>query len=569
VAILAARRNGELRWQALPHWEPLLFGPAGLRLDEWEAEDRVEVAKHGVHRTVYHVELSDRAFYVKQYRRDRLLDAVGHLVRPCAARREWLKAAEVARRGIPTVTPVAWAERVRRGLVRDNYLVTEAIHPACSVQRYVAEQLPRLPSDVRQTMRRRLLDGLARFVAAIHRAGIVHNDFHVANVLVRLDDGRPDGQQDGLPRLYLIDVPGVRFSGPLMWSASRESLIMFSAGWWERTSPSERLRFWRTYLRERPELEVPEPRPALEQLERGSRKYCRRVARRRDKRALRTNRDYVALRGRHGEAHGVVDLPRAELHRVLEDAEALLDRNLDRPVKLGHSKLIVRAELPLAGGPVPVAYARYRYRNRWKAFLGLFRRCRALRGWFFGHALLQREIATPRPIAVCRVRRPWLGPESYLATEWVEGAENLHLYGWRLAALSPSDRLRRAARCAESLGRLIGRMHAHQITHGDLKASNLLAVEKGEDIKTYVIDAEDVRIARRLTSAQRAADLARLAASVQAHPWVTRTIVCRFLRAYGREFPRDKVAWKRLWRAVALRSRRVVRRKRRRDEPVL
>jgi tRNA A-37 threonylcarbamoyl transferase component Bud32 len=496
--------------------------------------------------------------------------------------------------------------------VRDNYLVTEAIHPACSVQQYVVEHLPRLPEDVRQTMRRGLIEGLARFVAAIHRAGIIHNDFHVGNVLLLPDrlDRVPQapgfrgqgsgirGQEPGargqgsgagtvpnstvnptplasqlptihFPKLYLIDLPGVRFSGPLKWPASRASLIMFGAGWWERMSPRERLRFWRTYLLERPDLNVPERRAAARELERGSREYCRRVARRRDKRAMRTNRDYFALRGRRGEAHGVADLPQAELSRLMEAPEALLERNLRRPVKLGHSKLIVEAELPLASGPVHVAYARYRPRNRWKAFLGLFRRGRALRGWFFGHALLARQIATARPIAFCQARRSWLGRESYLATEWVEGAENLHLYGRRLAALSPSRRLRMAARCAESLGKLIGRMHACQVAHNDLKAANLLVVQRGDDVQTHLIDAEDARIARRLTSARRARDLSRLAASMAAHPWVTKTILCRFLQAYARQFGPAVPDWKPLWRQIARRSRRIIRRKRRRGRELL
>ena len=283
----------------------------------------------------------------------------------------------------------------------------------------------------------------------------------------------------------------------------------------------------------------------------------------------RTNREYIALRQPDAQAHGVVDLGRAELDRLLTDPEDLLAGNLDRPVKLGHTKLIVQAELPVHAGPVHLAYARYRYRNGWKAFWGRFRRGRALRGWCSGHALLQREIATPRPIVVAHVHQPTNRPQSYLATEWIEGAENLHLYGWRLAAQTPKDRLRRAALAAESLGELIGRMHAWQIAHGDLKAGNLLIVDREAKPQSYLIDAEDVRIARRLNSGQRVRDLARLATSLQAHPWVTLTILRRFLRAYVRQHPPKTLDWKQLWRDVSRRSRRTIRRKRRLHQPIL
>lgn len=571
IADLIGRRNGEIASQALPDWEAVLFGPEGLQLQEWRTRGCLEVVKQGAHRTVYRVELPGRAFYVKHYRRERLLDGVSHLVRPSAARREWHKAAEVARRGIPTVKPLAWAERIHGGLVRDNYLVTEAIPDAYPLEQYVADHLPRLPAKAQRAMRRALIEGAARFVAAIHRAGIVHDDFHVGNVLIQPPPPHPaEPTYEASPRFHLIDLPGVRFaSGPLKWPASRASLIMFASGWWHRTSKTERLRFWRTYLSHRPELRLPDPRSAVEAIHRKGHDYCLRVARRRDKRALRTNRDYIALRQPDGEAHGVVDLGRPELDRFLANPEGLLAENVDRPVKLGHGKVIVEAQLPIHAAPLHLAYARFRHRNRWKAFLGRFRRGRALRGWCSGHALLQRDIATPRPILVAHPRHPANRPQSYLATEWIEGAENLHLYGWRLAAQSPEERLRRAARAAESLGELVGRMHAWQIAHGDLKASNLLIVDGAGSPQTYVIDAEDVRITRRLTSAQRLRDLARLATSLQAHPWVTPAILCRFLRTYLRQLPEKSLDWKQLWRAVSRRTDGLIRRKRRQRKPVL
>ena len=112
-------------------------------------------------------------------------------------------------------------------------------------------------------------------------------------------------------------------------------------------------------------------------------------------------------------------------------------------------------------------------------------------------------------------------------------------------------------------------MHAWHVAHGDLKAANLLIVDGEERPQVYVIDAEDIRITRRLSSAQRVRDLSRLATSLQAHPWVTPTILRRFLRAYVRQLPPNTVDWKQLWRDVSRRSRRTIRRKRRQRQDVL
>jgi len=168
----------------------------------------------------------------------------------------------------------------------------------------------------------------------------------------------------------------------------------------------------------------------------------------------------------------------------------------------------------------------------------------------------------------------WFARRSYLATQWIESSENVHFFGWRIANRPAAERLRLAARCAESLGRLVGRLHAGGISHRDLKAANLLVVppRDGADassLKTYLIDIDGMRVRRRLRSGRRAANLARLATGLEAHPWLTPSISCRFLRAYASAFPPGTIAWRPLWRAVQRRTRRLIRRMRRRGESVL
>lgn len=281
------------------------------------------------------------------------------------------------------------------------------------------------------------------------------------------------------------------------------------------------------------------------------------------------NRQHTILQSGRRRILATSELPAAELRRLLDHPDQLLWQNLHRPVKIDHDSLMVEAQLPLLGGPVHVAYKRYGARNWWKSFCGMFRRSRARRAWHLGHALLERQIPTARPLAMSESGRFRLPQTSYLATEWIQDAENLHLAAWRWAHWPGRRRLRRAARCGESLGRLLGRMHTLQIAHRDLKAANLLVVEDGRRMASYLIDLDGVRIRRRLSPRRRAANLARLAAGLEAHPWISRTVCCRFLRAYAGQFSSGEVDWKRLWRDVAARSHLIVQRKRRRSEQVL
>ena len=203
-----------VRWSVSPEWQTLLIGPQGLRLDQWLAEGRVHVVKHASHRTVYRVDLPHRSFYLKHYRVLAFLNALTHLLRGSAARREWRNALEVRRRNVPTITPMALGEHFRGGLVRDSYFVSEAIADSCTVERYADECLPKLSPQQQAQLRPRITIALARLCAAAHRAGVYHTDFHRGNVLVGLDT-LDDGSS--LPELHLIDLPKMWFSSPLSW----------------------------------------------------------------------------------------------------------------------------------------------------------------------------------------------------------------------------------------------------------------------------------------------------------------------------------------------------------------
>jgi tRNA A-37 threonylcarbamoyl transferase component Bud32 len=269
--------------------------------------------------------------------------------------------------------------------------------------------------------------------------------------------------------------------------------------------------------------------------------------------------------------HAVRDLPESLQKTLLAGPQGILAQALRHPVKLSHTTAIGRLTWEIAGKSVPVGFKRCRPRNKWKALCDRFRLSRAMRNWRGGHALLSRRIATARPLAV--IENGLSGDsglrESYLAVEWIAGAENLHLWGWRIADRPVASRLRLARRCAESLGTLLGRMHSKRVAHRDLKGSNVLVTQRDNLLHTWLIDMDGVTVHRLLTARRRASDLARLATSVEAHPWVTKSIRYRFLRAYARQFPRGVINEREVWRAVARHAGRQIAKKQRQGKPVL
>ncbi|MGA2254963.1 MAG: lipopolysaccharide kinase InaA family protein, partial [Thermoguttaceae bacterium] len=179
-------------------------------------------------------------------------------------------------------------------------------------------------------------------------------------------------------------------------------------------------------------------------------------------------------------------MPESLLRGIAANPGKVIRAAACRPVKIGHGSLIVEATLTIGDRSMPVAVKQYRPRTFWKALAASFRPAKAMQNWRKAEFLLSYDIATPRPLLACRPRGWTTRSTSFLATEWIRGAENLHLFGWRIAARPLAARLRIAARCAEALGQLLGRMHATGAAHRDLKAANLLVVEEGYDAIVYL-----------------------------------------------------------------------------------
>jgi len=558
--------------EVLPSWRPVLFGPDGLRLEQWLRDGQARLVKHGPQRSVYRVDAAQTSFFVKHYRCRRWWQALAHWFRASPSRREFRRARETLRRQVPTAEPLAWIDSRRGALVYDNFLVTRAIGGSCTLEECIQACLPRLPSADAARLRRKLTLSLARLCAAAHRQGIDHNDLHLGNALVCLDTCHTAADDDRLPELSLIDLPGVRLARPLNRRRTVAALTMLGSACADLATQSDQWRFWRAYVAERPELR--EERKLARRIAASIPHRRRRVARSRDRRALKTNRDFYFCRSGRSRAWAVSDLARERLTRLLEDPGQLLTGNLHRVFKLSHRSVVVQAELPLATAEVSVAYKRVRPRNWWKTVLHYFRRNPALEAWHYGHALLLRGIATARPLAVVERPRRGLPAEGYLATQWIAGANNLHVYAWQLTRRSEAERRRRTRQVAESLGRLLGRMHAWHVSHRDLKGCNILLVERDDSVECHLIDADSVRLPRRLSPFFRAFNLARLATSLEAHCWVTRADRLRFLRAYlGELHRRDPGAWpadwKRAWRAVAKATRRIIGRLNRADREIV
>ncbi len=118
-----------------------------------------------------------------------------------------------------------------------------------------------------------------------------------------------------------------------------------------------------------------------------------------------------------------------------------------------------------------VVIKRYNIKGFWHGLkLSLFTG-RGERSWVNGHRLLFYGIPTPKPVALVKMRIGLFQPAVFLLTEQVPSVgagEWFH---------DPAVSIEEKVVMAEQVAQILGKLQQHQISHGDLKATNILIVE--------------------------------------------------------------------------------------------
>ena len=174
---------------------------------------------------------------------------------------------------------------------------------------------------------------------------------------------------------------------------------------------------------------------------------------------------------------------------------------------------------------------------KWNPWRGLRR---ALSDWAFGsravraaagaERLESHALRAPVTLAVAERRRLGSVVESFLLTEFLEGALPLPA---AMPELQQAPARRR--RVAERLGELVGTLHAADLDHSDFKHSNLMLTR---DDQLVLLDLDVLEPPRRATWRRRVRALGQLEAyTLDLYEGIPRMDRARFLRGYHRADP--------------------------------
>jgi len=562
---------GGYRWHLRPEYRDCLVGPQGLRLNEWLAEGKAQVVKHGPHRTVYHVTLPRLDFYLKHFRLMDMRAWLRELFRPPKARMEFDRALGVAGRAIATIRPLGVGVGIAGRAPANSFLIVESLPDVEPLNVFLEDTLSTLPRVRRTQLRQKLAEELGGMIARIHQAGVYHEDLHSGNILIGLDPG------DRI-RLYMIDLHAVHLGKRLNWWTARANLVILNRWFILRAERTDRFRFWKAYFQAcGPEFAkkqhigfMPPARADLARdLELGTWRSNLRFWRHRDRRCRETNRHYQRIRNGFAAGYAVRDLDRPTVEALLADPEKPFHLPGVRVLKESRSSKVVEWELPVNGILRRVIYKKFRITSWADPLVNVLRPSPTLRSWIFGQGLRERCLPTARPLAMFHRRRFGLSWEGYLLTEKIEAAVNLGQWVQELGHCPRMYRIAFLRRVIEKVARLLCDLHQRQLSHRDLKAPNILVskIDWGKlasGLKTagageisndcdpgiWLIDLVGVRQYRRLPHGRPVQNLGRLNASVMQNAALSRTDRLRFLRTYLQWGLKSRRGWKKWWMEI-------------------
>ena len=515
--------------------------------------------KHNASRTVLRGRIGEQEVYLKQFHNPsglhRAIRRFGH----SGAMREMRFSRHLAARGVPTAPALA-------AYCHDEaeWLLTKAVTDARPADQWHDEQLRR--GEPGRRLIQRAIVRLARMIARLHAAGVVHRDLHCGNVLVRTDPADADDV-----RLVLMDLHRAHRRRKLSRRAAAANLAQLFYDRYYVTTRTERLRFLRHYLRTSGTAGSLRGWQLL--IEHFAQMHTRRQHRQRDRRVFRHGKYFTRLKlPDHWRAHVVLaskrhmagsraaehDLHADDWRRALQEPESLLSGKDVRVIKSSQSGLVVRRTLHVGPHALDVFIKCPRRKRRWKVLADCFRLSRPVRNFALGHALLTRRIATALPLAALERRVGPILHETLLITEAV-GAPRLNdfLNTWLAfpprgdTPLSVPEQRHLAQEVLWQLGRLLQRLHDSRFAHRDLKATNILVRwSPGTSPEIVLVDLDGLTHRRFLTARRRFQGLMRLNVSLLKCPAVNRAGRLRMLMGYLRRLASGRVAFKPYWRVL-------------------
>lgn len=397
-------------------------------------------------RAVYDAQWQGRAVIVKVFM-DKL-SAKRHL------KREWRGLEELQERGLSGPVPLFFG-KTQAG---DIAMVMEKISDAAVVMDvFLGVQ----DSAAKVELLNMICDELSRE----HGKGVLQKDLHLGNFLLQ-----------GEKRLFVIDPAQMRFYREGVDRGRAIGQLAMLAVVFPEDDVEDITNFCKRYAANRDwEFTGAEMAVFWKKLA-----ACRnRGLKKGLEKCLHTNKRYLRVVGNGNYAIGRKDFfDKINIDDFFQNIDDLMRSG--QILKDGNTCFVSRVNL--AGKDVVIK--RYNHKGLNHSIRHTLKRSRARRNWLHAHRLGMLGVSTARPLAFIENRKGPIVHQAYFIAEHIDGPKLCDFL--KDEGVTKQQR----AKVALLIGRLLGTLGRHRITHGDLKHSNILIV----DDRPVLIDLDSMQM---------------------------------------------------------------------------
>jgi tRNA A-37 threonylcarbamoyl transferase component Bud32 len=503
TSILKKVSNGEMKgWM---REEILSYLPSTFFDDPISSVQEMggEVIKESIWRWAALLRLPNgRRVFLKRDKTKGWMEGLKYLFSPSKGQKEFLIASQLEKWSLNIPNPLGWMERVRKGLVRESYYLSEAIGTGVSFIEEVAKS--KEPHSIIE---------LAMTVRKFQEAGLFHQDLHGGNFLWKGDF------------LFLTDLHRAQIVKPLslnqrLWDLSHLFHSLRSM-WGEE----EQLQFLNQYFEGR--FDDSQKREILHQkIHPVMGRLQKRQWRSRTKRCLKESTEFTVQREKGIRYFHRKDFPLDRLKRVMEEHRDLVR---ERPFSLiKYSPEVIVSILNDEGERI--CLKQFCYPHFWGQVKEHFRRSKGLKAWMAANGMRARGIPSLKPLALVE-RKNWIGlKESFLFMETLADDQEMDRYILKGFADLNKKRL-----FIKAFARWLDGLHKMSLYHKDMKTCNILVSERGETWDFHLLDFEDIRMNEKVNWKKLFRNFLQLNTSTP--KVMTRVDRFRFFREYLRLNP--------------------------------
>ena len=428
-----------------------------------------QIIKESLIRAALIISGPENELFLKRYKIRGLNEGLKYFFVPSKARREWAMTHLALRRGIPTPLPLAMGERRGRGVLREAFLITQAISSSLPLIEAIREKRGNEDYALK----------VARLISKVHEVGLFHRDLHAGNILVKKDEGR----------LYLIDL---HRSKPLRRMSVRRRLwnlaqLYYSVGGW--LSAEGKKTFLQIYD-EKGDIFQERFAEVLTKIERLQERIHRRHMKSRTKRCLKnsggffvTKRNGWRMWSKRGwQPEWLLEVIWKHRDCLIEKKEGLMKD--DRRTAISLFEFMGKR----------ICVKEYRCNGISTRLKELTRRSKARKGWLMGNGLAVRGIEGVTVLALVERKRWGFRQGAFLIMESPPGYIELDRYMVKAFDPLDHDRSKKKRAFLKAWASFMAKLHQGRIAHRDLKTCNIMVKEEKNEWHFGLVDMDDIRL---------------------------------------------------------------------------